>query len=192
MSITSILSSKKFIRLVTGTLLEFGPIVVFLISFQYFHIYKATFILMITTIISTLITYKTQKRLPYLALYVALLTIIFGYMTIEYHQPKFIQMKDTLYDATSALTLIIGMIINVPFLKIAFNEVLPTTNRAWMKLTYVWTFFFILNAIANEYVRRTYSLQQWFDFKSVLVFVTLIFGCTVLYLFYENPETKKS
>jgi intracellular septation protein len=190
MSVISILSSKKFIQLVTGMVLEFGPIVVFLVSFHHFHIYRATFILMIATIVSTVVTYKMQKRLPYLALYVAFLTIIFGYMTIEYHQPKFIQMKDTLYDATSALTLIIGMMINISFLKLAFNEVIPMPNRAWMKLTYAWTFYFILNAIANEYIRRTYSLQEWFDFKSVVVFVTLIFGCAALYFVYESSEVK--
>jgi intracellular septation protein A len=168
--------------------LEFGPILLFLISYHFFHIYKATFILMIMTIISTIATYRLQKRLPYVALYVALLTIIFGYMTIAHHQPKFIQIRDTMYDITLALTLLTGVIIDFSFLKLAFHSVLPMTISAWRKLTYSWIFFFIMGAVLNEYVRRVMNLHQWFEFKMTMIFVTIIFGCVTLYFFYEKME----
>ena len=174
-----------------GSLLEFGPILIFLASFQYFHIYKATMLLMVTTIVTTIVTYRTQKRLPYLALYVALLTIGFGYLTLIHHQPKFIQMRDSLYDLTCAITLLIGLMINVPFLKIAFNEVISMTSRAWHKLTYLWIAFFMAAAALNEYVRRTYSLHDWFDFKSYIVIATVIFGVSALVFCYEKPEENK-
>lgn len=173
-------------KLFIGGVLEFGPILIFLISFHYLHIYKATFILMIVTIVSTVVTYKIQKRLPYLALYVAFLTLIFGYMTITHKAPKFIQMRDTLYDVTSALTLLIGLMINVSFLKLAFHSVLPMTNRAWNKMTYLWIAFFISIAITNEYIRRTMTLVQWFDFKSLMVVITVMFGLITLYFVYEK------
>jgi intracellular septation protein len=189
MSVIPNISSKNLKRLLTGSLLEFGPILVFLLSFHHFHIYKATFILMITTIVSTVLTYRFQKRLPYLALYVAFLTIVFGYMTIAYHQPRFIQMRDTLYDVTCALTLMVGVMINVSFLKLAFNEVISMHTRAWNKLTHAWIIFFIANALVNEYVRRTYTLAQWLDFKSFVVVATLIFGCTALYIVYEEDHS---
>lgn len=169
--------------------LEFGPVIVFLLSFEFFHVYKATIILMITTIISTIATFRVQKRLPYLALYVALLTSIFGYITLTLHQPRFIQMRDTLYDVTLALTLIIGLMVRVSFFKIAFHKVLPMTTRAWNNLTYAWIFYFITIAIANEYVRRTMSLSEWFDFKSAVVVITIIYGGVSLYYLYEK-ETR--
>ena len=191
MSMRSLFSSKKINRFISGIILEFGPIFIFLFSFHHFHIYKATFILMITTIISTVITYTRDKRLPYVALYVAFLTTVFGYMTIEYHQPRFIQMRDTLYDATSALTLILGMMINVPFLKLAFNDILAMTDRAWTKMTYAWVFFFIVNAILNEYVRRTYTLSGWFNFKIGIACIASIFTFSMLYFLYESPQNTK-
>lgn len=185
-------STLKIVKQTTlGTFLEFGPVVVFLLSFEFFHVYKATIILMITTIISTFITFRMQKRLPYVALYVALLTSVFGYITLTLHQPKFIQMRDTLYDVTCALTLIVGLMINVPFLKLAFHQVIPMKARSWTRLTYAWIGFFLSIAIANEYVRRTMSLQDWFTFKSYMVVITAIFGSTVLYYIYEPEETKK-
>lgn len=190
MSDSSLFSTATLKRLVIAALLEFGPIFIFLASFHRFRIYEATLILMIATIISTLVTYRVQKRLPYLALYVALLTTVFGYLTLTHRQPRFIQMRDTLYDITCALTLLIGLMTSVHFLKLAFNEVIPMTVRAWNKLTYAWIFFFIATAIANEYVRRTMSLQDWFQFKGLMVILTLIFGLVTLYFFYERAHTK--
>lgn len=190
MSNFSPLSSSAFKRFIIGGLLEFGPILIFLLSFHFLHIYKATFILMITTIISTILTYRIQKRLPYVGLYVALITILFGYMTLAYRQPKFIQIRDTMYDLTLALTLLVGFMINIPFLKLAFHEVLPMTTRAWTKLTYVWIAFFVLAAGANEYVRRTMNLEGWFNFKIIMIVTTIIFGFTTIFFFYEKEKQK--
>lgn len=185
------ISPKKVIRkLLIAGVLEFGPVFVFLLSFEYLHIYKATIILMITTIFSTVATYRIQKRLPYLALYVALLTSIFGYITLSHHQPRFIQMRDTLYDATCAVTLMVGLIFNISFLKFAFHSVIPMAMKSWNVLTYCWIVFFVSAAFLNEYVRTHFTLGQWFDFKSIMVMVTLTFGLLSLYFVYENEDTK--
>lgn len=175
-------------RLVLGVLLEFGPILIFLGSFGYLHIYKATMLLMVATIVSTILAYRLQKRLPYLALYLAFLTIAFGYLTLMHREPRFIQMRDTLYDLTCAVTLMVGIIINVNFLKLAFHDVVPMSVKAWHRLTYAWIGFFLLAAGANEFVRRTYELHIWFDFKSSMVLTTILFGCLSLYLSYEPHQ----
>lgn len=188
MSLSHTISPHLLKKILLGGMLEFGPIIIFLLSFNFFHIYQATLILMITTIISTVATYRIQKRLPYLALYVALLTLVFGYMTVMHRAPKFIQIRDTLYDITCALTLLIGLMCRVSFLKIAFENVISMTSRAWHRLTYAWIFFFITIAVMNEYVRRTMTFDQWFDFKVFVVGITLIFGCTVLYVVYEKEK----
>lgn len=188
MKYSAVFLKQTLKKLFIASLLEFGPVFLFLFSFERFHIYKATIILMIATIISTVATYRIQRRLPYLALYVALLTSVFGYVTLSLHQPKFIQMRDTLYDVTCALTLIIGLMIRVPFLEIAFHSVIPMTKRAWEKLTYHWIIFFISIACINEYVRTHCSLERWFDFKSIMVAVTVLFGLLSLYVSYEKIE----
>lgn len=185
----SLFSGHTLRKVLIGGVLEFAPILIFILSYHHFHIYKATFILMVTTIISTFVTYRVQKRLPYLALYVALLTILFGYLTISHHKPSFIQVRDTMYDITCALTLLIGLMINVPFLKLAFQSVIPMTARAWNRLTYGWVFFFIIGAILNEYIRRNHSLNVWFEFKGVMVIVTSVFAITFLYFIYEKDTS---
>lgn len=178
-------------KLVFSSLLELGPVIIFLVSSNYMRIYESIILLMIMTIISTVTTYHLQKRIPYLALYVALITIVFGSMTIHFHDVKFIQMRDTLYDATCALTLILGIMINVPFLKLAFERILPMTMRGWNKLTHLWIGFFILTAIGNEIVRRLFSLSEWFEYKGWIIIATSVFGLVSLYLSYEAIGKEK-
>lgn len=178
-------------KVLMSGMLEFGPILIFLAAFGHFHVYKATMILMITTIISTVLTYRVQKRLPYIALYMAFITIIFGYMTLLHKEPKFIQMRDTLFDMTMAATLLLGLIINRPLFKLAFHSVLPMTERAWYRLTYAWTAFFLVVAFMNEFIRRAHTLEQWFHFKGTMVCVTIVFGLLTTYLFYEKYEKEE-
>lgn len=186
MSSFSFFSSSAGKRLLVGLLLEFGPILIFLASFEYYHIFKATSLLMVSTILSTVITYKLQKRIPYIALYVALITILFGYLTIMHKEPRFIQMRDTLYDLTCAATLLFGLIIRVSFLRIAFQDIIPMAERAWYRLTFAWIGYLLLAASLNEYVRHTFTLDQWFFFKSVMVVATVVFGFSSLHLLYEK------
>lgn len=192
--ITEKFSKRMFSQIVLATVLEFGPVIIFLVSSQTMRIYGATLLLMIATIFSTVITYHLQKRIPYLALYVAAITLLFGSLTLHFHNVKFIQMRDTMYDATCALTLITGIMVNIPFLKIAFDKVIPMSNNAWNKLTQLWVGYFILLAISNEIIRRNFPLHFWLDYKGLIVFITAIFGFIALYASYEvkvKNELKK-
>lgn len=183
-----IFSKKMFTHIISSSLLEFGPVLLFLVSFKYVRIYESTMILMVATIISTIVTYRAQKRIPYLALYVAFLTIIFGFLTLHFRMVKFIQMRDSLYDATCALTLLIGLRFNVRFLELAFDKVIPMTVRAWEKLTYFWIIYFLTIASSNEIIRRFFSIEDWFVFKSVILVMTSLFGFFTLYVCYESKH----
>jgi intracellular septation protein len=174
-----------------SSLLEFGPVIIFLISYEYLRIYESTVLLMVATIISTFVTYRLQKRIPYIALYMAMITLVFGTMTLHFHKVKFIQMRDTLYDITAALTLIIGVMLNISFLRLAFEDVISMTTRSWNKLTYMWIACFIAIAIANEFVRRHFSIDVWFNFKGWMVITTSLFGLLSLYLSYESDKEGK-
>jgi intracellular septation protein len=182
----SLFSQKLLKHIFFSGLLEFGPVLLFIASYEHFRIYESTVILMVATIISTVVTYRIQKRIPYVALYVALLTIIFGSMTIHSHKVKFIQIRDTLYDLTAALTLIIGLRFNIPFFSLAFGDVIPMTEKAWEKLTYFWITFFVLLAINNEIARRILSLDHWFVLKTYVIVITTLFSLISLYFSYEE------
>ncbi|MEN9880997.1 MAG: hypothetical protein RLZZ308_180 [Candidatus Parcubacteria bacterium] len=185
----SIFSPKILQHIIFSTLLEFGPVLLFLASTEYVSVYESTVLLMVATIVSTIATYRFQKRIPYLALYVALITVLFGYMTLHSKDVKFIQMRDTLYDMTCALTLVVGMIYRVPFLKLAFHTIMPMTIRAWQKLTHLWIAYFLCIALANEVIRNFFSFSDWIFFKGIVIIFTCLFGLFSLYSSYEPLET---
>ncbi len=180
-----IFSKKIFLHIIGSSLLEFGPVLLFLASYRILRVYESTMLLMVATIISTIVTYRIQKRIPYLALYVALITIVFGFLTLHFRNVKFIQMRDTLYDATCALTLLLGLRFNLSFLSLAFDKVLPMSVQAWEKLTYLWITYFIFIAGANEIARRVLSVGDWFAFKGGILLLTSVFGFFSLYVCYE-------
>jgi intracellular septation protein len=186
MTMTSLLSPSVLRRFSIGLVLDFAPIFIFVLSFHHFHVYKATLALMGATLISVALTWIIQKRLPYMALAIASLTIIFGYITVSHHQPRFIQMKDTMYDAVCALVLLIGLMGRVLVVKFIFQDIISMTTRAWYRITYAWIAFFIIASVSNEIVRRTMTLGHWFEFKTVIVMFTIVYGCIVMYAFYEK------
>ncbi len=185
---TSLFSESLLKKILLAILLDFGPVILFIVSYEIFHVYKAVFILMIATIISTFVTFKTQKRLPYVALYIALITLIFGYITIVHKNPDMIQIRDSLYDFTLALTLIFGLSFKKFLLRFSFESVLPMSDNAWRKLTNAWIFYFLLAGSANEYVRRTQTFEFWIDYKSFFILFTIVFGIATLIYFYEEKE----
>ncbi|MDQ5962222.1 MAG: intracellular septation protein [Patescibacteria group bacterium] len=177
-------------NLIVSGFLEFGPVIVFLAAYDLFHIYKATLLLVIATIIATVISHHLQHRLPYVGLYIAFLTTVFGYLTLWHHSPHFIQLRDTVYDAINASILLLGLFFNSLLFKHAFHDVIPMTDRAWRRLTYAWIFFFFVAASLNEYVRHTYSLDVWVVFKTSMALVTTVVGIIFFFALYEKQEEK--
>ncbi len=184
----SFFSTRILRHIIFSAFLEFGPVLAFLASVEYLNIYESTVLLIVTTILSTFVTYRVQKRVPFLALYIALITTVFGYLTIYSHDVKFIQMRDTLYDMTCALTLVVGMIFQKPFLKYAFEEVFPLTNKAWNRLTHLWIGYFLTTAIGNEIIRNFFSFADWLIFKGAVIVVTILFGLFALYISFELKD----
>lgn len=185
------LPSKRVIHnMILSFFVEFSPLFVFVYSYKYLHIYKATFLLMIATIIATFFSYVKQKRIPYVGLYVALLTIIFGYITIAYHVPKFIQIKDTIYDITFALTLIVALMFKKNILHFTLNSSIPMAKEAWVKITYGWIFWFTLCAVLNEFVRRNFEIGTWVTYKTSIFFFSIIFGLVSGVIFYQKEKDK--
>lgn len=182
------ISSRTIRTFVAGGFLEFGPIIVFLAAYDLFHIYKATFLLMIATIVAIVLTFHFQQRLPYAGLYVAFLTMLFGYLTLWHHNPEFIQIRDTAYDFINASVLLVGLFFNTLLFKHAFDHALPMTDRAWRNMTYAWIVFFFTAAFMNEFVRHAYSLDAWMIYKTTMAILTTVYGFATFFIFYEKKE----
>ena len=94
------------------------------------------------------------------------LVVIFGGLTIYFHDPRFIQMKPTIVYATFACVLAFGLFTGRPLLEGLLGSAYPgLTAVGWRKLTRNWTGFFIGMACLNEVVWRNTNWDFWVGFK---------------------------
>jgi intracellular septation protein len=94
------------------------------------------------------------------------LVVVFGGLTIYFHDPRFIQMKPTIVYATFAAVLAFGFVTGRPLLEGLLGAAYPGLDAlGWRKLTRNWTFFFLGMAVLNEFVWRSTSWDFWVGFK---------------------------
>lgn len=92
--------------------------------------------------------------------------VVFGGLTVWFHDPKFIQMKPTFVYAMFAAVLAFGLLTDRPLLQGLLGTAYPgLTAEGWRKLTRNWALFFTGMAALNETVWRTTSWDFWVGFK---------------------------
>ncbi len=92
--------------------------------------------------------------------------VVFGGLTVYFHDPKFIQMKPTFVYGMFALVLGYGLVSGRPLLEGLLGAAYPgLTALGWRKLTRNWALFFAFMAMLNEAVWRSTSWDFWVGFK---------------------------
>tara|TARA_B100001027_G_scaffold59668_1_gene40313 strand:+ start:558 stop:1112 length:555 start_codon:yes stop_codon:yes gene_type:complete len=175
--------NKSLIKFVT----DFGPLLVFF-SFYYnsdkdLKVAIPPFI--IATIISIIIVWFIEKKIPMIPLLGGILITFFGALTIYFDNPVFIYIKPTVVNILFALVLIFGKFFSQePLLKKFLGRSLLLKDEGWKILTNRWILFFIFLALLNEIVWRTQSEEFWVNFKVwgllPITFVFTAFQITLL------------
>ena len=94
------------------------------------------------------------------------LVLVFGGLTLWFHDPRFIQMKPTFVYAIFAAVLGFGLATGRPLLEHLLGAAYPGLSATgWRQLTINWTGFFAALAIANEAARAVLSYDGWVVFK---------------------------
>jgi intracellular septation protein len=66
-------------------------------------------------------------------------------------------------------------------LKLMLGEALKLSETGWRLLTWRWIAFFIVMAVLNEFVWRSFSETVWVNFKVFGILpITLLFGASQL------------
>lgn len=136
---------------------EFGPLVTMFVVNAAYGINAGTWALVITTVIAIGVTYWMFHRPPVFPLIASTVTIVFGALTLITHDAMWVQIKVTIFNALFALFLISGLYMKRNFFKYVFEKTFLYTDEGWNKFTWSFALFFLLTAVANEYVRLTYK-----------------------------------
>jgi intracellular septation protein len=167
---------NSFIKL----FIDIGPLAVFFIYYKVSgDLIEAILPLMLATIISVVISYILEKKIPIMPTLGAGIVIIFGGLTIIFDNKIFIFMKPTIINIIFAAILYGGIILKKPLLKYLLGSALKLEEEGWSILTQRWAAFFIALAVLNEIVWRTMSEEFWVSFKVFGILpITFIFTMT--------------
>ena len=147
---------------------DFGPLLIF-----FFIYYKndnnlklAIPPFIVATLISLVVIYYLEKKIPIVPLAGGIIITLFGGLTLYFDNKVFFYMKPTIINLLFAAILFFGKYFTKkPLLKIFFNNAFNLKDEGWKKLNYNWVFFFIFIGVLNEIIWRTQTEVFWANFK---------------------------
>jgi intracellular septation protein len=142
---------------------EFGPLVLMFIVNAMYGITAGTWALIVSTVVAIVSMLLVLGRLPVFPVIASTVTVVFGALTIITHDPMWVQIKVTIFNAMFAVFLFGGLWFNRNFFKYVFEKTFHYTKEGWDKFTWNFAWFFVFTAFANEAVRLTFKDERVYD-----------------------------
>jgi intracellular septation protein len=144
-------------------LVDFGWPLGLIVGFLITHdMVKASWGLVAGAAIALVVGYVLERRIAPMPLVAGVLAVIFGTLTLVFHDPRFVYVKPTVTSTAFGLFLIGGMLLGHSPLKILLNSpsltLLALPDVAWRKLTWRYGVFFLIMAGLNEVIWRGLGL----------------------------------
>lgn len=153
-------------------LIDFAPLLIFfVVNFvvggdQLSRVVAATAAFMLATAIAMGVSrWKTGTISPMLWMSGALV-LVFGGLTIYFHDETFIKIKPTIIYLMFSSVLFFGLATGRPLLQQLLETAYPGLSaKGWRQLTINWSIFFLVQAALNELVWRNASWDFWVAYK---------------------------
>ena len=127
------------------------------------------------SVLALLVGLAFERRVAPMPLMTAVLGLIFGGLTIFFHDERFIKVKPTILYTVFGLFLITGALRGKNPLKVLMGDAFHLPDPVVRTLTLRYALFFFVLAAANEVVWRTQSTITWGFFKfpgvPILIFI---------------------
>ena len=158
-------------------LIEYIPIIIFLIAYFMGDIFFATKALMIAMPIGFLAQTIITKKINKIYLGSTALVLVLGSATIFFNNPIFLYWKPTVLNWLIALIFLGSHFIGKStIIERMLSKSLIMSSENWKKLSFGWIFFFLFSGFANIFVAYNFSEEFWVKFKLFgLMGFTLIF-----------------
>ncbi len=137
---------------------EFGPLVaLFVVNAITGNVEAGTWALLIGTGIAMVAMQIVLKRLPIFPLIASAITVVFSILTLVTHDPMWVMIKVTLFNAAFAIFLFVGLLMKKNFFKYIMEGTFHYTQKGWDQFTWSFAWFFVATAIGNEVVRLMFA-----------------------------------
>lgn len=156
-------------------LLNLIPTLSFLITYKFYDIFVASFVLIIISLCTFIITSIIFNSINKTDVINLVFIIIFGFLTIFNHNGNYIKWKITIIYLLIFFSFLINyFFMKKTFLQMIFEKKIKLSQNIWKKLSLIWSIFFLICASINTYVLLYCSEQTWVTFK--------VFGLAILTL----------
>lgn len=152
-------------------LIDLFPIAFFFITYKFAGIYWATAVLILSSTIQLFI-YRIQKgRFERNKVLLFLAILLFGGLTLFFHNPAFIKWKVTIVCTLFSLAFLLSPHVGqkhhlIKKLLTASGENFDKVpEKKWQFINQLWVFSYLIQAGANHYFAFYQPLQTWVNFK---------------------------
>jgi intracellular septation protein len=179
---------------------EFGPLVTLFVVNAVYGVTAGIWSLIVATLISLVVMWVVLRRLPLFALIAGGITLVFSGISLYTHDPMWVQLKVTLFNAVFAIFLMVGLWQGWDFFKYTFEKTFNYTTEGWRKFTTSFAIFFMFLAVANEAVRLGFPSEEQFNLMGwetdglnvwVMFKVVVVMPLTGLYAFWMTRKLQK-
>ena len=150
---------------------------------------KATWVLVIVSALALALGFATERRVAPLPLIYGGAALVFGALTLIFHDPRFVKMKTTFVDLSLGIAMLVGLYLGKSPIKLLVGESLKMSDDGWKTLTLRFGVFFIALAILNEIVWRTQPDKVWVLFRMPgLLIIAFLFSFTQIPMMMKDAK----
>ncbi|MDG2520072.1 septation protein A [Caulobacter segnis] len=157
--------SPKLRPYVRGAVDYGGPLVFFVAYLITRDMIAATWALVAGSAVALAIGFAFERRLAPMPLLAGGAALVFGALTLIFHDARFVKMKPTFLNTAFAIFLLGGVMLKKNPLKVLLGEAVSLPEDSWRTLTLRYGVFFLCVAILNEVVWRTQPETTWVVFR---------------------------
>ena len=158
-------------------LVDYIPIIVFILAYFYEDIFFATAVLMAVMPVVLLVQWLMTKKLNRIYAASTALVLVLGGFTLAFRNPTFLYWKPTVLNWAIALVFLGSQWIgDKTIVQRMLGSAAELTNYQWVRLNQIWVGFFVFVGAVNLYVAYSFSEEFWVKFKLFgMLGITLVF-----------------
>ncbi|MGZ8362743.1 MAG: inner membrane-spanning protein YciB [Caulobacteraceae bacterium] len=137
--------------------------------------------------------YIVERRVAPVPLIGGLLALVFGVLTLVFHDPVFVKLKTTIINLVLAGVMFGGLALKRNPLKVMLSAAITMSDQGWRKLTFRLGAFYLSMAVLNEIIWRTQSEDMWVAFRFPgLWLLTIAFMLTQVPLLRKDAKVAET
>ena len=138
---------------------------------------QATWTLVGASALALVVGFGLERRLALIPLFVGVIALVFGGLTLIFHDAIFLKIKPTIINTLFGLGLLVSAAMRKNVLKFVLGKAIEMPDEAWRSLTVRYGIFYLGLAALNEAVWRTQPEDIWvlFRFPGLAILTMVIF-----------------